>query len=45
MINGKIILLDLPLIEKINKNDNYKYKVIDTPLDIIKKEIKNTFTI
>ena len=45
IIDGKIMLLDLPLIEKINKNDSYTYKVIDTPLDIIKKEIKKTFII
>jgi hypothetical protein len=44
-IDGKETVLDVPTIEKISINDNYKYKVIDTPLDTIIEEIKKTFLI
>ncbi len=44
-INGETKILDIPFIEKILKNKDLEYKVIDTEIDIIKKEIKNTFNI
>ena len=45
MIDNKIKILDFPFIENIIENPNLEYKVIDTDIDIIKKEIESTFNI